>query len=141
MATIHVRNTVVARNNLGRFIAECDAAATRTVEQTVNEGERNAKSFAPKKTGALARSIKGFMYSARSGGWGAGTDHWKFQEDGTAPHGITGRVRFWWENEGREWFPGDNEIQHPGNPATHFLRRSYAIARRAMMEHARRNYP
>jgi len=141
MGTIGISTRVYARNSFGRFISELERAATETVAATVEEGTALAKGMATVKTGAMRASIEGYMTSATSGEWMVGTDHWHFQEHGTAPHPITGRVSFWWEKEGRPWFAGNNTISHPGNPAVHFMLNSYRIAGGHMMDYARRFYP
>lgn len=121
---------VHARDHLGRFLDKLHRAITEGVEETVKEGERVSKGLAPRKTSAMADSIQGVMTSATSGALTVGTDHWQYTEFGAKPHDITGMVRFWWENEGREWYPDNNVIKHPGTRAVHFM----AAGREAMRE-------
>lgn len=141
MGELHVTNTVVAKDSFGLFIDKIKAANFQVVEETVRDGTELAKAFAPYKTGALEGSITPVVFSDTQGAWAVGTDHWRYQEEGTAPHGIDGDVSFFWEREGRWWSPGDNTILHPGNPAIHFMRRSFKIAGQRMLERARRLYP
>ena len=152
MSGVIYTNRVIARNNFGRFIAECEQAAENTVEDTVSEGADIAASLAPKRTLRLASSIKPFMLSRTSGVWGSNVPYAAAQEKGAAPHPISAYVSFYWHKVGRQWLPppayeritgrpGADPIQHPGNPARHFLRDSQAIMKRRMIQIAKMRYP
>ncbi len=152
MSGLVYSNRVIARNNFGRFIRECEQAAESTVLETVTEGARLAAVYAPKRTFTLAGSIKPFMLSATSGVWGTNTPYAAAQEFGAAAHTIDAHVKFFWNKAGRMWmypetylartgYPGADPINHPGNPATHFMRDSQQIMSRRMVQIAKNRYP
>lgn len=143
---------VIARNEFGRFIRECEQAAEQTVHDTVSEGADVAAMLAPKRTMRLASSIKPFMLSRTSGVWGSNAPYAAAQEFGAAPHDISAYVSFYWHKAGRQWMhpnlyqrvtghPGADPIRHPGNPATHFMLDSEKIMKRRMMAIAKMRYP
>lgn len=130
MSDIEISTNVVARDHFGRFISHVERGITESVEEAIVAGAQVGQAFAPTKTGALRGSIEPAMTGAASGVITVGTDHWKYQERGTAPHDISSQVRFFWEREGYEWTPGPKKqvIRHPGNPARHFMRMAYKAA-------------
>lgn len=143
MAAFEVGARVFARTGIGRFVSECEAAATRTAQEGAEEMASYARAFASYKTGEMAGTIQPVMLSAREGAAVVGTDHWRHQEYGTLPHLIgPGMMGFFWEKEGR-WFKGASGtiISHPGNPSVHFMKRAYDITKQRMMLIARRNFP
>jgi hypothetical protein len=144
---VAMSNRVVARNNLGRFIRECEQAAEATVRELVEDGAEMSRDLAPTghkvdlRTIPLKQSITSKMVSRTSGYWQASARHALPIEFGAGPHEITGQVHFYWEYAGRWWKPGDNMIQHPGNAAQPYLRPAYeAMAARAMAV-AQEKYP
>lgn len=140
-------NRVVVRNNLGRFIADCEGAATRTVKRAVEEGEALSKELAPTgvkhdhRTVTLREGMFSEVLSRTSGRWGCAARHALAIELGAGPHPISGRVKFFWEEEGRWWTPGDNTINHPGNAAQPYLRPAYKVIARRAIEIAAEEYP
>lgn len=152
MGGVVYSTTVVARNEFGRFIRDCEQAAENTVEDTVSEGADVAAMLAPKRTLRLASSIKPFMLSRTSGVWGSNVPYAAAQERGAVPHPISAYVSFYWQKAGRKWMHPDlyrrvtggepaDPIWHPGNPARNFMRDSQAIMKRRMMAIARVRYP
>lgn len=150
MSGVVYSNRVIARNNFGQFIRDCEQAANATVLDTVQEGADLAASFAPRRTGRLASSIKPFMLSATSGVWGSGLKYAAAQETGAKRHTITPNVQFFWDKAGRWWIapekywggdPPFPPINHPGNPGTHYMKQSAAIMRRRMTQIAKTHYP
>lgn len=141
MGEIVLKMHVSLRDEMGRFIAACDAAATKTVEDLINQGASMSRALAPVKTGALSGSIEAHMTSSRSGEWYANTKYAMPQEFGAGPHGLPGNVSFFWENQGRMWEPGANEIQHPGNPPHPYLRPAYEAVMGKAVSVAAANYP
>lgn len=145
MAGMSVSNSVIIRDSMGRFIRECDEAATETVKETLKHGERVARAKAPRgkkpdpRTSKLARSIRGYMLSDREGVIVADARHALAQEFGAGPHPITGDLSFYWERE-QTWFRGDR-VNHPGNPAHPYLRPAYASMMRKIMIIAAEKYP
>lgn len=144
---IAVSNRVVARNDIGRFIRDCEVAGTRTVESAIEKGAQLSRDLAPvglkndTRTSHLKDSINTKMLSGNSGVWIASARHALAVEKGARPHEIPGNVSFFWENEDRFWNPGDNMIQHPGNDAQPYLRPAYVIVMREIMGIARGKYP
>lgn len=140
-------NRVIARNNMGRFIADCEGAATRTVEKAITQGEALSKTMAPTgtkhdfRTVTLREGMFKEMLGRTSGRWGCAARHALAIELGAGPHPISGRVKFFWDNEGRWWTPGDNVINHPGNDAQPFLRPAYQEIARRLPSIAAEEYP
>ena len=137
------------RDDSGRWVDHCHAAAVQSAEEAVAEGIRVAQMIAPRKTGHMAATIRAqqtYEYEVANtlhvtSAFSVGSDHWHFQEYGTLPHDITGMVSFYWEKQHRRWQPGTNVISHPGNRATHFMVRGNEAARDALEHAVRRNYP
>lgn len=147
--------TIFKRSSFGRFAAECDVAATKTVEDTIKLGAATSRSMAPasgynvasysKKPGyvPLRRSIRTRMRGATSGEWYSIAPHALFIELGTA--GSTrhmGKARFYWKGglfvwnrpefgpigSGKDYENWDATgvwIRHPGNNANPFLEPAY----------------
>lgn len=142
-----VSTKVIVRNNLGRFIADCAEAATETVKDALEQGVAVAKVHAPvghKPDPRTKKIIDSFYTELRgrtSGVFGNSARHAIYQEKGTMPHPITGDVEFFWEREWRMWEPGDNVIEHPGNPPHPFLEPGYDAIKRRLPEIAARHYP
>lgn len=148
MAGIAVSGRVIARNSLGRFIADCEQAGHDTVEKSIKRGATMSRRMAPRKTGALAGSIESHMLSRTSGAWAAHAHYAMWQEEGTAPRQMIGNpyFHFFWENQGRWWQPGfftdgPDVINHPGNPPSPFLRPAYEAVMAQVMAIARAEYP
>lgn len=160
-------NVVAERNNIGRFISKMEAAATRTVEETIREGAHASTALAPigKKPNRhgikLKNSIETRMINATQGEWYSTAPHALHVEFGTEPHMIFGKLGFFWDKAGRRWVwnhpafgpdgsrPGftnwnpaqGSRVSHPGTQAQPFLRPAYeAVVRRQMMQIAKRNY-
>lgn len=124
MADAFFTNSVTLRDGRGRFLDRYQEKKRRAAEALGQEGARVAFALASKKSGRMASSIT--STSGTSGfSWTVRAPYWKYQEEGTRPHDITGWVRFWWMKEGRPWTPGTNTIRHPGNRAVHFMRDSF----------------
>lgn len=152
MASAAVSTRVTARSGIGRFIADCEGAATATVLEAATDGSRIAAGRAPKRTGALAASIKPFLLSRTSAVWGSSLKYALPQETGSVPHDLPSNVSFFWEREGRMWMAPDtyqrvtghagaDPIKHPGNPATHYLRGSYSVIKPRLLSIAKKHYP
>jgi hypothetical protein len=153
MATIATSNRVIARNGLGRFIADCEQAGHDTVEKLVDEGAKLSRRMAPEGTEhdyrsiPIKQSIFPRMLSRTSGVWSSLSRHAMFQEEGTQPHTMYGNpyFRFFWDNAGRMWVPGlfgsPDIINHPGNPPQPFLRPAYESIMARAMSVARAQYP
>lgn len=142
-------------NHLGRFMAHCEEAAQRSVDEAAEEGARVARMFAPRsgsyrrRTGphmadTITATSAAFHQSANklsaTATFSVGTNHWQYTQRGAPPHGITGNVSFYWVREGRRWNRGTNTIRHPGTRAVHFMDRGYEAAREELKTAVRRNY-
>lgn len=132
--------TVQNRDSSGHYLASLPEKARRAIEETARGGADIAQAGASIKTGAMRGSIQPVIFGDWSGGVTVGTDHWRYQNSGTTRHDITGDVSFWWEREGRPWFAGTNTIDHPGNPALHFMDHAADYCRHHFMDAVRRNF-
>ena len=158
MGTMAITGTLVARNEFGRFISECEAAATRTVEKAVEQGAELSRAMAPighkpdPRTIPLKDSITTVMFSARSGAWGSSARHALAQEQGASAHEITGFLGFYWEEKGKSFVWDDprydnwNEeegatVHHPGNDAQPFLYPAYRVIAQRLGGIAASEYP
>lgn len=155
---IAVSTRVYARNSLGRFISECEAAATGTVESLIENGADLARDFAPvghkpdPRTIPLRESIGHALTSRTSGVVYATARHALVTEFGGAPHTIPGNpaLSFYWENMGRWWVPASefyntpglaDVVNHPGSPAQPYLRPAYRAMMGMALPTADRHYP
>jgi hypothetical protein len=155
---VAVSNRVVARNGIGRFISECEAAGQRTVEKAVRKGTELSRRRAPvghkpdSRTVTLKEGMFYKMTSRTSGYWGNTARHAMPVEFGAAPHDIPATVSFYWEKMGRMWmvpeeylrrtgFPGADPIHHPGNASQPYLRPAYKQIMGEIMQIARQEYP
>jgi hypothetical protein len=150
---VGVSNRVVVRNNIGRFISECEAAGTRTVDQILDEGVQISRDLAPVGSKPDPRTVPlkdGFFVqklTPTSGVWGNFARHALPIELGARPHTFTGNpfFYFYWEEARRMWVPGlygDVDIvNHPGNDAQPYLRPAYRTVMGRAMDIARRFYP
>jgi len=149
---VAVSTRVVARNNIGQFIRDCEQAAGETVLDVAKQGVAASQALAPKRTGALAASIQPFLITRTQAVWGSALKYALPQETGARPHPLPANVSFWWEREGRPWmapetylrvtgFPGADPISHPGNPATHYLRDGFDAIKHRITDIMRKHYP
>lgn len=144
---MEVSNRVIVRNNMGTFIRDVEGAATATITDALNEGVAVAQVEAPHghradtRTAKISASFYTRILGRTSGVFGNSARHALYQEKGTGAHPIPGNVSFFWEKKWRMWEPGDNEIQHPGNPAHPFLRPAYKRVMGRIVAIAKRHYP
>lgn len=147
MGDVAASTNVHLRNDFGRFISDCETAAGETIKAAVTEGADLSRDMAPvghkddPRTIPLAQSIEPVIVSRTSGFWQATARHALPVEFGAGPHDISGNVKFYWEEEGRWWEPGDNTIHHPGNRAQPYLRPAYEIIKQRLPAIMRRFYP
>lgn len=144
--------TVKVRNQMGQFISHIEAAARETVDDIVTDGAELSRDFAPERTGALKDSITPIVLSRTSGLWQATAPYAMAQETGAVPHKIVGSpdLAFFWEKKGRDFIPASalfpldptrvTIINHPGNPATHFLQRGYDAVKQRAAGIMKKNY-
>ena len=129
MASIHVSNQVGVRNDMGRFIADIEAAAPKLIQASLNAGEEVAIANTNVDTGRLAGSFFTRLVSRTQGHLGNPVPYAKWQDEGGDPHEQEGWVSFFWEKRGRMWNPGNNLINHPGNDGTGFMLKGYNAAK------------
>lgn len=158
MSGIAVSARVIARDNFGRFISECEAAATKTAEELVKTGAELARGFAPVgskpdlRTIPLTQGISWRMTGATSGEFYAPGRQALPQEFGAGAHTITGNpgLSFFWEAEGRRFVPASvfyhqpdavTVVNHPGNPPQPYLRPAYEAVMGMALRVAASNYP
>lgn len=123
MGSVTVTQNVQWRNHLGQFSNKISRAGEGAIEEASREGSDLAAVFAPKKTTALAGGIHP-IGSGAAGGWATGNQKYAIpQEEGAAPHVIVAHGK---ALAGADFGPV-KRVLHPGNPATHFMRRAYEI--------------
>lgn len=153
---MHVSNEVHVRDDFGRFIADVEGAATKVVEDAINAGVDAARTEVQinlwTRTGRLLNGFVPVIVSRTMGQFFNTAPYAEFQDQGTAPHPLPARVSFFWERMGREWMwpeayeaatghPGADPINHPGNPAVHFMDAGYKAAVRAARIAMPKYYP
>lgn len=158
MGEIAIVGVVQGRNEFGRYITECEAAATRTVEKAVERGAELSRAMAPighkpdLRTIPLKDSITTVMFNAREGAWGSSARHALAQEQGASAHEITGFLGFYWEEKGKSFVWDDPRydnwdeesgatVHHPGNDAQPFLYPAYRIITQRLPGIAAEEYP
>jgi uncharacterized protein YukE len=121
---IVVSESTFFRDDSGRFLSKVDAGATAAVKEIAETIANLAKAFAPFRTGELKKSIIARMMGAHEAFAIATAPHAAVQEFGGSPHTI-GEEGQRLINRGEGLYPGWSGwgvVEHPGNPATHFMR-------------------
>lgn len=138
---VEVTSTVQWRNDHGQFMRVIDDAAEAAVKETVAAGVEAAVTIlAPhRRSGALQGSIGPFMNGSRQGGWYAGSGHAMPQEHGSVGHPIGAEGQILANKE--RGFYAKGPVDHPGNPALHFMRESYRIVSRGLLRRVARRIP
>jgi hypothetical protein len=106
----------------------------RSVSRLASSTVAQQKLLAPKRTGALAKSIKwtrGVSPRGITFTTGSSKPYAGFMEKGTRPHPIRpkragGFLVFFWPKVGRTVFL--RSVNHPGTPAYHYLSKGYRKA-------------
>ena len=158
MSGLEVKMSAKFRDEKGRFVSRMEEAAMRTIQDIVDEAAKAGAAVAPtgQKKDPRSKSIKasqrGEALTGHTGRVINTARHAAALYHGTSEHLQTGRVKFFWENEGRPWypkyaeelkefdvFPGRDVINHPAtvaqpafmDVALQYMKRSFAdIARR-----------
>ena len=158
MGQVAISTRVQLKNDMGRYVADCSAAAGQTIAEAILEGAALSRSLAPVgskddlRSIPLAQSIDAVQESRTKGFWGASARHALFVEKGTGPHDIPSRVSFFWEAAGRPWmwpetyerrtgYPGADPINHPGADAQPYLEPAYQAIRRRLLKIMKKHYP
>lgn len=137
MAEIRVTSHVQFRDEFGRFALAIHEGAEAAIVQAAQRGAFLAAVLAPKRTFRLAGSIEPFA-GGMQGGWTVSTPYAMAQEKGAGPHpiGAPGQVL-----AGDGFGPVRGPVMHPGNPAVHYMKRSYDIVSKELLSILRRNMP
>lgn len=124
-APVEVSARVFFRDPFGRFMEQIDDAAEKTAYAAAKRGANLSKVFAPKRTVRLASAIYAYRHgTGKTAGWKVtGVPYAASQEEGARPHaiGADGQVL---ANEADNFGPVQGPVQHPGNPATHFMEKA-----------------
>lgn len=102
-----------------------DLAGERAAIQAAEEGAALAASFAPYEDGGIADSIQVNPHAGNYASFTAGSGHALPQEEGARPHSIGYPGQKLVNKKKRFYAIGP--VQHPGNPATHFMARAAEI--------------
>lgn len=124
------------RNEFGRFASAMDTGAQRSQSEAGDIGAALAAALAPKRSGFLAGSIHGNGH-----GFEADADYAAAQEEGAGPHLIGAGFDKVLVNEGEGFGPVLGPVEHPGNPATHFMRDALKMVNARLMGIIRGNMP
>lgn len=138
-----VTNDIILRNEMGQFIRRMEVGAEGAARELAQSIATLGRVFVPKRTGRLMRSIQWFMVGPYTGVAvaGEGVPYAAAQEKGASAHVIPSLLRggktFLYNAE--ELFAALGPVEHPGNPATHFMGRAYAqvgaLSERIVEEH------
>ena len=147
------------RNSLGRYEAIIERATGEAVAQAVAEAEAFGKGVVPRsgkrdpRTVSLSEGIIGEQKSRTTGTVKSTARHAAAVEYGTSAHLQPGNVRFFWENQGREWlpyaspemheddFPGAPVIHHPPTAPQPYMDKIKNFLQRRIVEIAKDKYP
>lgn len=136
---VEITTSVHWRDEFGRFARAIDTAGDRATLEAANKGAFLAAAFAPKRSLKLAGSIQSFIIAAGQGGWMAGSGHALPQEHGARPHPIDSHDGGPLANKETGFYAPSGHVDHPGNPATHFMLRAFEIVQADMKKILRRN--
>lgn len=112
------------RDEFGRFESAVESGLHNTVMELATLGASVSRGAAPRRTGALAGSIRVTVLGALSAMWSANTPYASFQDKGTGPKGAPGQFL-----TNREDFWAIGPVA--GTPATHFMAAGQAAVRAA----------
>lgn len=134
MAEIGISARVQWRDEFGRFAQALDVGAKRSQEEASNIGAALAAALAPRRSGALAGSIHSTGHGFATGALPEAEP----QEFGAGPHsiGAPGQVL-----AGDDFGPVRGPVQHPGNPATRYMRDALRLVNARLMSIVRANMP
>lgn len=122
------------RDETGRFLSAVETGAHATVMELASRGASVSRAAAPKKTGALAASIRILRVAGLSATFGTDMPYAGFQDDGTGPKGAPGQFL---TNRADFWAIGPVG----GTPATHFMAAGEAAIRSSWRGVLRSNMP
>lgn len=116
---IRVTQHVWLRDDSGRFLAAVEQGAHDAAWELADTVAALGIAGAPVRTGFLVSSIRAYMVGATEGVAVATAPYADVQEKGGAPHSIgePGQPLF----NPEQGFAAIGPVNHPGNPATHFL--------------------
>lgn len=124
---VNVSNKVLFQDESGRFMADVNGQARAAVWELTRIMTAMAVNYAPFRTGELRSSIEGFMTGPLQGEVVARAPHALPQEFGAGPHQIGAPGQPLANPE--QGFRAIGPVNHPGNPATTYMHRAFAMAR------------
>lgn len=135
MADVGFKSHVRWRDESGRFAAAMTDGARRSQEEAGKIGAALAIALAPERDGILKGSIH-----ANGAGFEADAGYAAAQEEGAGPHeiGAPGQVL---GNEDDGFGPVRGPVEHPGNPAVHYMRDALRLVNARLMGIIRGNMP
>lgn len=134
MAGVGVSTRVQWRDDSGRFASAMDTGAQRSQVEGGRIGAVLAAALAPRRSGFLAGGIR-----SNGHGFEATAPYAAAQEKGAGAHLIG--VGFNKVLVGDDFGPVLGPVEHPGNPATHFMRDALRLVNRRLMGIIRANMP
>lgn len=136
MADVGFSVRVQHRDEFGRFAAALTEGARRSEREASEVGAVLAAALAPKRSGALAASVRSTEH-----GFAAGAPYAAAQEEGGRPHKIRVKYKAALYNPTENFGPTSGPVLHPGNPATHFMRQALSLVNQRMMGIIRSHTP
>jgi hypothetical protein len=136
MANVGFSTRVQWRDEFGRFAQALDTGAQRSQAEAGEIGAVLAAALAPKRSGFLASTIH-----ATGHGFAADAGYAAAQEEGAGPHLIGAKFGSTLVNEAEGFGPVIGPVEHPGNPATHFMRNALRMVNQRLMGIIRGNMP
>lgn len=161
MAGVEVAMQAAFRDEMGRFIAAVENAARETIEDLVDEAAKAGAAAAPvgakkdPRSAHIKDAFKGEALSRTAGRVINTARHAAALYHGSSEHLQTGKVNFFWEEQGRPWYqkyadelrelevyPGRDVINHPATAAQPaFMDVALQYMKRSFAEIAKRHYP
>jgi hypothetical protein len=136
VADVGFKCNVRWRDESGRFAAAMDEGARRAQEEAGEIGAAVASALAPKRSGELAASVR-----PNGAGFEATAPYAAAQEEGAGPHLIGTGFDSVLVNEAEGFGPVLGPVEHPGNPATHFMRDALKLVNARLMGIIRSKMP
>lgn len=134
------------RSNLGRFMAACKAAKTRSVRRCIELGADRARVLAPEgefedaRGPTLRESIEPVMLSDSHGVFVARARHAMAIERGAGPHQIGTEGQILADLE-KPFGPVRGPVDHPGNAPQPYMKPAAEIVKSKQIGIMREEYP
>lgn len=138
---VGLSKAIMGRDSFGQFANVIEKAGENLLEDFADKVRDTAKTIVPVRTGTLRDSIQTVRFSHNEYRVVATAPHALPIEKGARPHPITGWVKFYWVKEGRNWVPGENMINHPGNRSQPYLEPAFKLWWPTIKGEMSRRYP